>query len=452
MKIFIPYEKIPQFPAIVKHVTHDARYDGKNEDGTAKYNNNVELPKINITLKEKIHGANGAVSFNNVDGFWVQSRKKIIYGCGPDNAGCAFTAEANKDVWLELIGKLSRAHKINLDTHTIVIYFEWSGGSIQKKSAITGLEKRAILFEHFKTLPLHQNYVDGDIKWYQTMTKEGKWVSSEDHKIYNIMDFKHYNIDVDFANPKTSINEMVELVDTIERNSPVGTAMGKDGNIGEGVVGSFMYKDQLIQFKVKGDAHANSKVTKLKEVDMVKEQVCIDFANKVCSASRLEQMFQEVFGIENEKHTPNMKHTKDFLNLLFRDILSEESDTLSEMGLIPKDVGSKINQIARVWFQSEISKYDKISEIESRCILLRDGVDGMRDVDTLNIYHDVNTNILHAIYFPSLDIRSWNILKQVDDLRDIEKRRVSRYMGYDDDDITIGDMFMCDIGYFHEIE
>lgn len=368
MKRFIVYPSIDQFRRTIKNVGHTTRFGGFDEE-TQKviYDLSIPMPVIDAIGTEKIHGSNMGVCYSHPDGFWVQSRKNIITP-EKDNAACAFQAYQNKDAWLKIIADLSDEHDIDLNESIISIYSEWCGGSIQKLSACSDLEKMAIIFAHFKVSPIEpqrtDNPDDEPSKWYPTLISSEigeyspvfEYASNPDAGIYNIMDFPTYEIDIDFNQPLLSQNKMIELVQKIiEPNSPVGQQLGKDENVGEGIVVSFLYKDSLHQFKVKGEKHSNSKVKTLKPVDNEKLQKIQDIAQKVTPGWRLEQMFNEANDTINGGE-PSIKNMGSFLSLVNRDIIKEESDIIAEAGLEPKEVFKTSSTIARVWYQTELNK------------------------------------------------------------------------------------------------
>jgi hypothetical protein len=358
MKRLISFGSIKQFRNIIRDIQHVAQYNGQDEYGEIIYDKSIKMPKIMVTASEKIHGTNGAVCYSEPDGFWVQSRKGIITP-EEDNAGCAFTANNQQNVWMDLITILANEYNIDLDENIISIYFEWCGGNIQKNSACSGLDRRAIIFEHFKVSPLERNENEDEevpAKWYRTCTKKG-WVDSPDNNIFNIMNFKIWEFEIDFECALLSQNEMIKIVEEIEPNSPAGKIMGKDGNIGEGIVVTFLYKDKVYKFKVKGEKHSVTKVKTLKPVNEEEEKAKIEFANYACSASRLEQAWQNTFGINNEIEEPNVKRTGDFLRAVINDIIKEESDIMAEKKLEPKIVNKLISTVARRWFMKELDKF-----------------------------------------------------------------------------------------------
>jgi hypothetical protein len=263
---------------------------------------------------------------------------------------------------MKIIMSLAEEYNIDLNTHIISVFYEWCGGNIQAKSALTGIEKKSIIFAHFKTSPIeHQESVNDEFSvWYETkITKDGEqWVSNNENGIYNIMNFPTYKVSIDFETPLLSQNEMIKLVEeVVEPASPVGKMFGQEKNIGEGIVFTFLLNGTLQKFKVKGNEHSNSRVTTLKPVDNVKEQSKIDFANYAANALRLEQAWQNTFGIENEKQEPTVKSMGQFLKAVMGDIVKEESDILVEKGLEPHDVSNHVNNIARRWFQTELDKF-----------------------------------------------------------------------------------------------
>jgi len=288
-KRFISFPSVDQFRNTIRSVTHTARYNGVDEDGEIQYNTDP-LPIVTGVASEKIHGSNMGVCYSNPDGFWVQSRKKMITP-EKDNAACAFNAYQNENAWMKIITDLADEHDINLNTHIITVYAEWCGGNIQSKSACSGLDKMAIIFQHFKVSPVDKD--SEDATWYPTTISETysaefggnvaipDYVSNNAARIHNIMDFPTYDFLIDFENPLMSQNSMIELVEKIiEPNSPVGKQLGQDGNVGEGIVVNFLYKDSLNMFKVKGNRHAENLGLKGLKVDKASENKIMAFLQK----------------------------------------------------------------------------------------------------------------------------------------------------------------------------
>jgi hypothetical protein len=362
MKRHITYNSIEQFRNIVTNVKRATDYLGQDENNSPIYSTKKEYPIIKAIGSEKIHGTNAAICYSNIDGFWVQSRENIITPEN-DNAGCAFFAMQNEGKWKKLIDSLEKEYKIDLNKSIISIFYEWGGGNIQKKSALSGLDKRAIIFHHFKVSPIEPNteeksyWLETCVKNNTSKDKEEEWISFEETNIFNIMDFPLYEIDIDFNKPDIAQNKLVELVDQIEHNSPVGNKFGFVGNIAEGVVFTFEYKGELYKFKVKGEKHANSKVKVLIPIDSEKEELKRNLAVELCPAWRLEQGWQNIFGIENEKNNPDMRFMADFLRWVHNDIIKEDSDKIANAKIEPKEINGIVSTIARNWFIDELNHF-----------------------------------------------------------------------------------------------
>ncbi len=293
---FIDFGSIEQFRTTVKNITHQAQYVETTPDGPV-FDKSVKLPILTAVFSEKIHGTQGAVSYLNGE-LQVQSRKNIITPL-KDNAGCATFVHKNKEAFTKIIIDLIQEYNINSDK-IVTVYFEFAGGSIQKSSACTGLDKRAIIFQHFKVSSSDSEKAakDGAV-WLETKAKE-KYVDAPKNNIFNIMNLNHGTIEVDFNRPSFAQNKMIEMVNKIEKESKVGKIFGKDGNVGEGFVFTVFYKDSLQRWKVKGEKHSKSKVKTLKKVDIKREQKKIDFVNNfACKSWRLEQIYDETFNIIN---------------------------------------------------------------------------------------------------------------------------------------------------------
>jgi len=360
MKRFINFGSIKKFRNIVKDVQHATQYVGLNEVNEPIYDLTKELPVVTARASEKIHGTSAAVCYSVPDGFWVQSKNEIITK-EKDNAACAFHAERNQDVWIAIMKSLAFHHGIDLSKNIISVYYEWAGEGIRgKRSALYGLSKRALIFQYFKTSPIEPS-PDCASTCHETkcmLVNGTEWIGSGSHDIFNVMNFNPWIFEIDFKDPLTAHLDMLTVVERwIEPDSPVGKTMGVKGNIGEGLVVTFEYLNQIYMFKVKGQEHEGTRGEKIKTpIDHEKEILKITFANHVCTGGRLEQAWQSVFGIGNEKQIPDVKFTGHFLRAVILDALGEESDILEGLGLEPKDVNKYISKIARKWFMDKLDK------------------------------------------------------------------------------------------------
>ena len=374
MKRFITFGSIEQFSTVVKNVKRGVGYLGQDDNDEAMFDRTAKAPKLVATYSEKIHGTNASVCYSNPDGFWIQSRKNIIT-TEKDNSGCAFVQEANKSEWMNIIDLLAKEYNINLDEKIISVYFEWAGGNIQKKSALSGLDKRAVIFQYFKVSPIEPILAkDGSEEsaiWLETKLADSanpqisgydEWVDCPEKNIFNIMNFPHGTIEIDFERPDLAQNVMIKMVEDNEKNSPVGQQFGIEKNILEGYVFATVdEQNSILRWKVKGEEHSkgSGKIRKLKPVDSAREQKKIDFVNNfACTESRLQQMWQEIVnGTHNgDENQMTMKYMGQFLSLIFKDVIKEESDKMAEQGFEPKELNGNISKVARGFFQSKVDE------------------------------------------------------------------------------------------------
>ncbi len=327
---FVSFGKIGQFKNIVKDVTHTTQFIGMGDNGPL-FNQFVELPTLTFRGTVKCHGTNASIGYDVSTGeIWVQSRSRIITP-EDDNMGFASFVHANLDSIRCMFEDIEFGNMYN-DDDTIIVFGEWCGGNIQKGVALSQLQKQFIIF---------------DVKVDDEFLDDITGVGASCDGIYNITDFESFLIDIDFNNPKLSVNSLTELTNKVEECCPVGKAFGVNG-IGEGIVWTTFYKGTQYKFKVKGDKHSASKVKKLANVDIEKMESINKFVEYYVTENRLNQGIEVVFSSNNIE--PEIKKTGDFVKWVKGDILAEELDVILESGLEVNDVTSSIGKTASKWF------------------------------------------------------------------------------------------------------
>ena len=360
MKRMIKFPSISQYRQLVKEITERACFIGLDEDGKAEFDYLKPKPVVDFSITTKIHGTNAGVCYSESDNLWCQSRENIIT-VEKDNMGFAWFIEQNKETVISIIKDLAKENRVNLNTHIISLYGEWCGSSIQKGVAVAELDKRFVIFEHFKVSPIEpQEDNDGEKAiWYKTISYSDfgvpqpdiEWVESPENKIFNIMNFPTKTISIDFNNPERAQNELLEIMQEVENECPVGKAFGVSGT-GEGVVISHLTADgSLIQAKIKGEAHAkgSGKVKTLKVVDTEKLDKIDKCIEEICRNWRFAQALREIFGPDYEK-TIDRKNLSSYIKWVTTDTLKEESSIISDYGFEPKDVMGKVSQKAKEYF------------------------------------------------------------------------------------------------------
>ena len=342
MKKLIKFPSIEQYRNIVANVNRNYNFVGLDETGEAIYDHSKLKPIQMWSGTVKLHGTNASICFNEIDGYWLQSRENIITP-QQDNAGFAMFATGRKDIFLNIINELSNIHNISLYENTITLCMEWVGKGIQKGVAISEIEKSAFIFSYAKVTPF-------DI----SNEKPGYWIhtnrlSSPENRIYNLEDYKMYEIEIDFNNPLAVQNKIIEMTLEVENECPVGKVFGINA-IGEGIVFSYFKDGELMSFKSKGEKHSKgSKVKTLKPVDDEKLNKLINITNQVCPSWRLEQALDKTFDLINGGSL-DIKKLGEFIKAVIADIIKEDLDILVDNELTIKDISGKVSELSRQYF------------------------------------------------------------------------------------------------------
>lgn len=341
MKKHISFPSIEQFRNIVATINRRYSFAGLDEHGEAIYNG--DLPKPTLTFKGtvKLHGTNAGVCFNNVDGFWVQSRENIITSQS-DNAGFAFFAESNEKLFLDIINKVADRSCIDLNNNTISVYGEWAGGNIQKGVGICNLAKSFFIFG-VKVSPFP---IEGEEKAPTAYWVDYTDLRNNQARIYNIDDFETYSIEINFNTPETVQNKLGELTLAVEQECPVAKSFGFSG-VGEGIVWSCEHDGVVHRFKVKGEKHSSSKVKTIASVDVEKIASIREFVDYAVTESRFNQGIEKTFP-NNEPI--DIKKLGQLMKWITDDVTKEEMDTMKTNNLEPKDVNKYISTKVREMF------------------------------------------------------------------------------------------------------
>ena len=104
---------------------------------------------------------------------------------------------------------------------------------------------------------------------------------------------------------------------------------------------------------MKGDRHSSSKVKTLASVDVEKLTSIQSFVESVCTDSRLEQAWFELFIQPNIE--PTMSYIGSFIKWVSSDVIKEESDLLEVSGLSIKEVGNSLSKKAKNYFITRLN-------------------------------------------------------------------------------------------------
>ncbi len=348
MKV-IKFPSIDQFRQVVSNVIRHYNFEGLDEQGEAIYNPSKPKPVLKFVGTVKLHGTNAGISYNSENGLWVQSRENVI-NIKKDNAGFAFFVESNKDIFIQMVSEIFVNNGFQKDnqTHTITIYGEWVGKGIQSNVGITKLDKSLFIF-------------GVKISNLENTEEDAYWVDCKsyklpENKIYNIFDYKTFEIDIDFNHPELSQNKLIEMTLEVEKECPVSKAFGFDNEIGEGIVFIHESEGKRYIMKSKGELHAGkSKVKTLKPVDNERINKLIEIADKVTPEWRLDQMLTTSCDLLNGGNIDSKK-LGEFIRLVINDVLKEELDVLTEASVEPKEINKYISDISRKYFFSRFNE------------------------------------------------------------------------------------------------
>lgn len=344
MKKHIKYPKIQQFRNVVSDINRMISFVGLDENGNAIYDKSIKKPVLTFKGTVKLHGTNSSVCYNVENGLWVQSRQHIIT-VENDNYDFAAFVDKNKEIFMSIIKDVMYKHKIDVNINIISIYGEWAGKGIQKNVGISEIEKAFFIFGVKISNPNEE-----DFKSYWINSKDLK---SKENRIFNVEDYKTYEVEVDFNMPGLAQNEFAEITEQVEKECPIAKSFGIDNGVGEGVVWMINYKNVNHRFKVKGAKHSVSKVKKLASIDIEKMNSIKDFVNYTVTENRFLQAIEIVF----KDDEIDINKMGDFLRWIVNDINREEMDTMLENNLEPKEVNKYISAKAREMFFAEMNKF-----------------------------------------------------------------------------------------------
>jgi len=176
-----------------------------------------------------------------------------------------------------------------------------------------------------------------------------KNLSSPENRIFNIEDYKMFDIKVDFNNPKEAADKMAIMVSEVEKECPVAKAFNING-IGEGIVFNCVTVDwtsKRFSFKVKGEEHKGTKNKEKVPVDIERVNSMTELVETIVAEPRL---LQGLDYLRQEGLEISRKNLGTYLKWLFNDVIKEELDTIMGNGFEPKEISGAISKKGRDWF------------------------------------------------------------------------------------------------------
>lgn len=198
---FYKFPSIEQFRHQFKALKDFIYFNGLVDDEPT-FDYTRTLPTVAVNCTEKIHGTYAGVVYAD-NQLYAQSRNKVL-AIGDDNAGFALFVEQHKTLLTNICIVLKSVHNLS-DSDVIVLSGEWAGGSIQKNSALSGVDKKFLIFPQFRvihadestsTLPIFELHLSSD-------------------SIYSLANFPEatFATTIDFES-ELSINSFLELMES----------------------------------------------------------------------------------------------------------------------------------------------------------------------------------------------------------------------------------------------
>ncbi len=299
-----------------------------------------EYPKIEYRAKIKLDGTNGGVQLLPNGDVLAQSRSRVL-SLGDDNLGFAKWVQDN----------LSYFQALAKGEH-IVIFGEWCGQGVQKRTAISKIDRR--IFTVFAIqLGDHQKVtakLEVEPARIQAMLPK--------HDDIFVLPWLEPKFSLDFADSEqlqSAAETLNQYVAEVEACDPwVKSVFGIEG-LGEGVVlypeaGDAVERDAYtpLLFKAKGEKHQVVKQKKPAQIDPEVAANIGQFTELFVTEARLEQGVQQACAGQLD-----MRRMGDFLQWFGQDVKKESSAELEASGLAWKDVSKAVTQKARDWYKSK---------------------------------------------------------------------------------------------------
>ncbi|KAJ7227168.1 hypothetical protein GGX14DRAFT_299985, partial [Mycena pura] len=297
----------------------------------------------------KLHGTNATIVFydGNKTDPQIQSRSWIIESTKKDNCGTlALLSKAPLDT---LVDQILAVRKRGPEFKEIYICGEIAGKGVQKGVAICAMERFFAIFN----IRIDGHWVD---------MRQYKSCSLPEHHLYNLAQYKTFEVDIDFRTPTTMVHELMEKYTAeVYQTCPFGAAFtdaaGKPViGRGEGIVWTMVrspYLDEsdergfndttLCNFKTKGEAFNTTAYAPKtqKNLDPAVAGFAAQFADFALGERRYEQGIEYLEGEQArqglQRNGYDAKLTGAFIKWVSEDAIKEERNEMVRLGLAEKD-------------------------------------------------------------------------------------------------------------------
>lgn len=345
------WPSIGSFKHVVEAVTAKATYTGRDEQDCPIFDRTKLKPILQFYGTVKLHGTNASISRDPTGKIRTFSREREITP-SVDNHG--FSKFIFEQLGLSVIEEMFNMTShltgdIDLDKQIVTIYGEWVGPGIAKGTAVNKLSTKSFFIFGISVIDAEIDNAENlnvqlDPRKFGSLTFPA-------HNIYNIVNYPTYQVDVDFNNPKTSIDLLEKLTNGVEQQCPVGSAFGLEG-IGEGIVWRCITTgwddSSKFWFKVKGEKHkvVNSKQV---SVDPIVVAAVNDAVDLIVTENRLIQGIEQ---LKQQVSKLDISHIVNFIKWVVEDSLKEEVDILEDSNIDIKQFKKAASTKARNFFMT----------------------------------------------------------------------------------------------------
>jgi hypothetical protein len=182
-----------------------------------------------------------------------------------------------------------------------------------------------------------------------------KNLSSHENGIFNIEDYKMFEIIIDFNNPQEAADKIGSMVSEVEKECPVSKSFDIEG-IGEGIVFNCItpgWENYRFAFKAKGEEHKGSSTKEKVPVDVERVNSINELVNTIVAEGRLVQGLDY---LRQENIPFDIKSLGTYIKWVYNDVIKEELDTIVKNGFEPKDISGNISNKARKWFMDKLNE------------------------------------------------------------------------------------------------
>lgn len=236
----------------------------------------------------------------------------------------------------------------------IIIYGEWAGPGIQKRVAISKLDKKIFAIFAVQVGIVNAHY---EVDPEKILDIIGSDIVNHD-QIF-VLPWED-SIELDFSDSKeleASSDILNRKILSIEKCDPwVKNTFGIEG-LGEGLVmypilngRTFINKKDYSEFvfKAKGEAHQVVKVKKAVQIEPEVAESIDKFVDMFVTSNRLIQISNEI--------EFNKRNTGAFVKALIKDVKDESVNELKASGLKWDQVNKAISKVASNWWLTQCNK------------------------------------------------------------------------------------------------